>query len=57
MRLLAEIDTEEKSIAARRAVSLLGWLGTPRADRLLKELADEDPNEVAGRSAAALIRK
>ena len=57
-RLLANKDeTVELLVRVRRAISLLGELSTPDAIGLLKELADRQPNEELGRSAAAAAER
>jgi WD40 repeat protein/beta-lactamase regulating signal transducer with metallopeptidase domain len=56
-KLLADLESGGQALAARRTVAVLGWLNTPAADRLLQELAREDPDGVIGRSAAAARRR
>lgn len=53
-KLLARVEAIE--MTERRAASLLAKLGTPRARRLLKGWASQDPNGALGRSSTDLQR-
>lgn len=55
-RLAKKADTAELLVTVRRAVSVLSELSTPDADRLLGELAEQNPKTELGRLAAAAIR-
>lgn len=53
-RLLADRDPKiEIEVVAKRAIALLGLVGTPEAIKLLDELAKRDPNGELGRLATA----
>jgi WD40 repeat protein len=58
VRILADKDEKVAlSTVARRATVTLGQLGTPDAIRLLKELAERDPNSDLGKLAAAAVER
>jgi WD40 repeat protein len=57
-KLLIERDPKVKlAIGVRRAVSLLGQIGTPDAIKLLKDLEKQGPTKEVGRLAAAALER
>ena len=55
--LVKEKEGTDRSVTVRRALSLLAQLGTPESTRLLKDLADQNPNGDLGRLAAAELAR
>jgi HEAT repeat protein len=51
------VETVQRSVTVRRAVSLLGEIGTPAAIKALNELAQHDPDSYLGRLAASTLER
>jgi WD40 repeat protein len=52
-----KVETVQRSVTVRRAVSLLAEIGTPQAIKVLTDLAQQNPDSYVGRVAATTLER